>query len=122
MGACGSGVDDALIGRLVFTFSPHSNRVIVHKEAIQIVPDDISAEDAVFMPSVETALSLVHDAHIRLGENVAVYGQGEKLLFWRIRSSLSQLAPHLSSFNILQGLIGLLVTSILSMQSSPLVS
>ena len=75
--ACGSNVDDALIGRLVFTFSPHSTRVIVHKDAIQLVPDGIGAEDAIFMPSVETALSLVHDAHIRLGENVAVYGQGE---------------------------------------------
>ena len=75
--ACGSNVDEALIGRLVFTFSPHSTRVIVHKDAIQLVPDGISAEDAIFMPSVETALSLVHDAHIRLGENVAVYGQGE---------------------------------------------
>ena len=43
---------------------------------MQLVPHGISAEDAVFMPSVETALSLVHDAHIRVGENVAVYGQG----------------------------------------------
>ena len=28
------------------------------------------------MPSVETALSIVHDAHVRVGESVAVYGQG----------------------------------------------
>ena len=95
--ACGSDVKEAetLIGKLVFTFSPHSTRVIVDRDALQVVPDGISAEDAVFMPSVETALSLVHDAHVRFGENVAVYGQG---------------------------LIGLLVTGILSTQSRPLFS
>ena len=76
--ACGSNIDDAnsLIGRLVFTFSPHSTRVIVDRDAIQLVPDGITAEDAIFFPSVETALSLVHDANVRVGENVAVYGQG----------------------------------------------
>jgi len=74
--ACGSNVDESLIGRTVFTFSPHSSRVVVDRDAVQIVPDGIEAEDAIFMPSVETALSLVHDAHVRLGENVAVFGQG----------------------------------------------
>ena len=95
--ACGSKVEDAesLIGRLVFAFCPHATRVITTRDAIQLVPDGIDAEDAVFMPSVETALSMVHDAHVRIGENVAVFGQG---------------------------LIGLLVTSILSMQSPSLIS
>ena len=32
--------------------------------------------DAKFFPSVETALSIVHDVNVRLGENVAVFGQG----------------------------------------------
>ena len=95
--ACGCNVADAesLIGRNVFTFSPHSSRVVVDRDAVQIVPDGIEAEDAIFMPSVETALSLVHDAHVRLGENVAVYGQG---------------------------LIGLLVTAILSTHHSSTIS
>ena len=81
--ACGSNVRDAeaLMGRLVFTFSPHSSRVVVDRDAIHIVPDGISAEDAVFFPSMETALSLVHDANVRMGENVAVYGQGERRLY-----------------------------------------
>jgi len=90
--ACGPDVPDkdAILGRMVFVFSPHSTRVIIDRNAIQLVPDEFEAEDAIFMPSVETALSLVHDAHVRVGENVAVFGQG---------------------------LIGLLVTSILSMQT-----
>lgn len=36
----------------------------------------ISAEDAIYLPAVETALSLVHDVHPRVGESVAVFGQG----------------------------------------------
>ena len=90
---CGSAVPDAdeLVGRLVFTFSPHSSHVIVDRNAVQLVPRGICAEDAIFMPSVETALSLVHDAHVRVGENVSVFGQG---------------------------LIGLLVTGLLSLSTS----
>lgn len=86
---CGSAVRDAeeLIGSLVFTFSAHASHVITDRDAIQIVPEGIEAHDAIFMPSIETAVSIVHDAHIRLGENIAIFGQG---------------------------LIGLLVTSILS--------
>ena len=89
----GSGVDPDLVGKLAFTFSPHASHVVTSKDAMKLVPDGIAAEDAIFMPSVETALSLVHDAHVRVGEKVAVYGQG---------------------------LIGLLVTSILAMQKTPL--
>lgn len=29
-----------------------------------------------YLPAVETALSLVHDVHPRVGETVAVFGQG----------------------------------------------
>jgi threonine dehydrogenase-like Zn-dependent dehydrogenase len=92
---CGSGVadKDSLIDRTVFTFSAHASHVIADRDSIQLVPQGIPAEDAIFMPSVETALSIVHDARCRIGEKVAVYGQG---------------------------LIGLLVTSILSMQLGPL--
>ena len=35
-----------------------------------------SSADAAFLPAAETAVSLVHDAHPRLGETVAVFGQG----------------------------------------------
>jgi threonine dehydrogenase-like Zn-dependent dehydrogenase len=90
---CGSDVDPYFQNKLVFTFSPHATHVVTDVNAVQIVPDGIDAQDAIFMPSVETALSLVHDAHVRLGENVAVYGQG---------------------------LIGLLVTALLGLQSRAL--
>jgi threonine dehydrogenase-like Zn-dependent dehydrogenase len=74
---CGSDVPrDDYMNRLVFTFSPHASHVVTDVDAVRVVPRGIDARDAIFMPSVETALSLVHDAHVRLGENVAVYGQG----------------------------------------------
>lgn len=75
---CGSSVDDAddLVGRLVFTFSPHASWVVTERSAVQLVPNGIKAEDAIFMPSMETACSIIHDAHVRLGERVAVFGQG----------------------------------------------
>ena len=75
---CGLSVPDSdiLIGKLVFSFSQHSNRLVLDRDNVHIVPDGIAANDAIFMPSVETALSLVHDASIRIGERVAIYGQG----------------------------------------------
>lgn len=75
---CAPDVADAedIIGRNVFTFSPHSSHVIVDRDGLQLIPDGISPDDAIFMPSVETALSIVHDAHPRIGENVIIYGQG----------------------------------------------
>jgi len=74
---CGSEVSRKdFIGKTIFTFSPHATHVVTDADAVQIVPDDIDPQDAVFMPSIETALSLVHDANVRIGENVAVYGQG----------------------------------------------
>jgi threonine dehydrogenase-like Zn-dependent dehydrogenase len=74
---CGSELSrQNYLGKTVFTFSPHATHVVTDADAVQIVPDGIEPEDAIFMPSVETALSLVHDANVRIGENIAVYGQG----------------------------------------------
>ena len=75
---CGELVADRseLVGSLVFTFSPHSTEVIASRDAVQLVPEGVSPLDAIFFPSVETALSIVHDAQLRLGERCAVFGQG----------------------------------------------
>lgn len=72
----GIDVPPSIKNKLVFTFSPHASHVVTDVDAIQVVPDGVDPRDAIFMPSVETALSLVHDAQVQLGENVAVYGQG----------------------------------------------
>lgn len=63
-------------GQLVFTFSNHATHILTDASSVQIIPDGIDPKDAIFMPSIETALSIVHDANVKVGENVAVYGQG----------------------------------------------
>jgi len=86
---CGSEISRRdFLGKTVFTFSPHSTHVVTEVDAVQILPVGIDPKDAIFMPSVETALSLVHDANVRVGENVAVYGQG--LIGLLVTSLLSQ--------------------------------
>jgi threonine dehydrogenase-like Zn-dependent dehydrogenase/FMN phosphatase YigB (HAD superfamily) len=75
---CGPDVQDAeaILGKTVFAFAPHASQAIVDYSVLQLVPDDIDPYDAIFMPSVETAVSLIHEAHPRLGETVGVFGQG----------------------------------------------
>lgn len=41
-----------------------------------VVPDGIDPYDAIFLPAVETALGLIHDANPLVGERVGVVGQG----------------------------------------------
>ena len=48
--------------QLVFCFCPHASRAVVDQAATIIVPHGIEPQDAVYLPSVETALSLVQDA------------------------------------------------------------
>lgn len=100
---CGSNVHkEKYFGRLAFTFAAHATHVVTSVEAIQLVPHGISPEDAIFMPSVETALSLVHDAHVRVGENVAVYGQG---LIGLLVTAILHLNHHSSNRSGLYGTI-----------------
>ena len=72
----GPGTDPALEGRLVFAFQPHQTMFVAPREEIRLLPADLPADDAVFLPNIETALSLVMDAAPIAGERVAVVGQG----------------------------------------------
>mmetsp|Transcript_39480 Transcript_39480/g.124237 ORF Transcript_39480/g.124237 Transcript_39480/m.124237 type:complete len:270 (+) Transcript_39480:917-1726(+) len=63
-------------GKRLFSFSPHSSHAIVSANGAMLVPEHISDEDACYFPAVETALSLVQDARPMVGERVAVFGQG----------------------------------------------
>ena len=73
------GVDlraEEWVGRRVFAFSPHTSVAVLDAASVQMIPEGVSFEDAVFLPSVETAVSLVMAALPMLGERVAVVGQG----------------------------------------------
>jgi 2-desacetyl-2-hydroxyethyl bacteriochlorophyllide A dehydrogenase len=72
----GTEVDPAWRDRLVFSFQPHHNFFNCPITELMPVPEGIPAEDAVFLPNMETAVNLVMDARPALGEDVVVCGQG----------------------------------------------
>lgn len=72
----GSGVPRELEGRLVFAFHPHESHFSAPAEQLVPVPEDLSAEEAVMLPSMETAVSLAMDGSPLLGEDVLIIGQG----------------------------------------------
>lgn len=72
----GPGVEDSWLGRRAFAFHPHASRFVVPVADLLPVPDEVSNDQAVFLPQVETALSLVHDGAPLAGEHMVVFGQG----------------------------------------------
>ena len=72
----GSGEAGVGPGDLVFSFRPHESSFISPGSALIKAPDGISAEDAAFLPTMETAVNLVMDGQPSIGEQVAVFGQG----------------------------------------------
>jgi threonine dehydrogenase-like Zn-dependent dehydrogenase len=87
----GQNLPRALEEQLVFSFHPHESRYNCSLDDVLSIPEDIGPEDAVFMPSMETALSLVMDAHPVMGENIVVLGQGVMGLL--VTSLLSRMSP-----------------------------
>ena len=65
-----------LLNDTVFSFSPHSTTVTTKASSVIVVPPGIDPYRAIFLPSIETAVSLIHDAEIIPGERIGVVGQG----------------------------------------------
>jgi len=74
--AVGPGVNKALLGRRVFTFTQHQSFCVVPQHELVFLPDSLSDDDAVFLAAMETAVSLVHDAAPVAGDRVALWGLG----------------------------------------------
>ena len=72
----GPDVDHAWLGRAVFAFNPHESHFVAPIEALLLLPQGIDPAAAVFLPNVETAVSLLMDGRPVIGERVAVVGQG----------------------------------------------
>ncbi len=72
----GADVDKSWLGQRVFAFQPHASHFITTPANVIPVPADITAEDAVFLPNMETAVNLVQDGSPALGERIVVLGQG----------------------------------------------
>jgi 2-desacetyl-2-hydroxyethyl bacteriochlorophyllide A dehydrogenase len=72
----GKQADKSLIGKLVFGFKPHSSVFICHPSTLILAPASLTAEACSFLPGMETAVNLIHDAAPILGERALVLGQG----------------------------------------------
>ncbi len=70
------GADRAWLGRRVFAFHPHESHFWADPAALHPLPPEVSPEDAVFLPNMETAVNFLQDAAPLIGEQAAVFGQG----------------------------------------------
>ena len=72
----GKRADKSLREKLVFGFQPHASAFICNPSSLIFAPVSLPAEACSFLPNMETAVNLVHDAAPILGERVLVLGQG----------------------------------------------
>lgn len=72
----GAAVESLREGDLVFVHHPHQTEYVVPAGLAVRLPDDLPAEQAVFLANLETAVNVMLDAGIRLGEQIAIFGQG----------------------------------------------
>ena len=74
--AVGAGVPAAWLGRQVFAFQPHQRCFVAPTASLFPLPPGIGVEQALFLPNMETAVNFLLDGAPRIGEKVAVLGQG----------------------------------------------
>ncbi|MFH0957474.1 MAG: zinc-binding alcohol dehydrogenase [Pseudomonadota bacterium] len=72
----GEAVSSEYLGKTVFSFNPHETAFITKTEKLVLIPEFLSPEAACFLPTMETAVSLVMDGEPLIGEVVAIFGQG----------------------------------------------
>jgi threonine dehydrogenase-like Zn-dependent dehydrogenase len=77
--AVGEGVDSGWLDRRVFAFHPHESHFLATPEDLVALDDpdrDLATETAALLPNAETAVNFALDGRPRIGERVAVFGQG----------------------------------------------
>src|SRR5256886_5361174 len=74
--AVGRDVRGVREGDLVFALHPHQDEYVVRESLVRRLPDRTAPEPGEFLANLETAINVVLDAKPRLGEVVAVFGQG----------------------------------------------
>ncbi len=72
----GDDVGSKWVGERVFAFQPHQSHFCAIPETLIPLPEGMAAEDGVFLPNMETAVSFVMDGRPLLGETVIVLGLG----------------------------------------------
>ncbi|MFP3853763.1 MAG: zinc-dependent alcohol dehydrogenase [Anaerolineales bacterium] len=72
----GPGNLKSLVGKKVFAFQPHESRYWSDPKNLILLPEELDLEDAVLLPTMETAVNFLLDGKPLLGERVIVFGQG----------------------------------------------
>lgn len=72
----GDGVTNLAPGDPVFVHHPHQSAFVVPADMPVRLPRDLDPSRALFFANLETALNIVHDTPLRLGETALVFGQG----------------------------------------------
>lgn len=62
--------------KLVFAFHPHEDLFLAAPAELLPVPPGLAPEEALFLPNMQTAVTLTLDGKPLMGENVVVFGQG----------------------------------------------
>lgn len=65
-----------LVGRRVFSLSPHQDRIVLPADAVHPVPDGVPDARAALAANMETALNILWDAGAGAGDRVTVVGGG----------------------------------------------
>jgi 2-desacetyl-2-hydroxyethyl bacteriochlorophyllide A dehydrogenase len=74
--ALGPDIRNLREGDLVFALHPHQDEYVVPASLVRRLPEHATPEQGVFLANLETAINVVLDAKPRLGEVVAIFGQG----------------------------------------------
>jgi 2-desacetyl-2-hydroxyethyl bacteriochlorophyllide A dehydrogenase len=72
----GPEVEHLFAGDHVFVHHPHQEVFVVPANMIVRLPDGLEPLPGVFFANLETALNVVHDTPLRLGETAIVFGAG----------------------------------------------
>ena len=72
----GPGVENLSPGDPVFVHHPHQEVFVVPAQITVRLPEGLDPEVGVFAANLETALNVVHDTPVRLGETALIFGQG----------------------------------------------
>lgn len=74
--AVGPGVDGERLGERVFLLHPHQDLIVAGAGDLRPLPQGPPADRLVLAPNLETAVNVVWDAEIGLGDRVVVSGLG----------------------------------------------
>lgn len=74
--ARGDDVPPEWMGARVFSFQPHLSHFVTETKSLQVIPEELTWEEAVFLPNMETAINFLMDGGPVIGEKVVILGQG----------------------------------------------